>query len=278
MANKAFQYSKLSSIVMLLLLQGQIVLSNPMPQNHQVPQVGSPISPTLAIGVSQLVADVVNTGLRTATSLLATGSETAQTITTTIGRNVVPTIINATQSLPRPEQIPSDRTDRSFRLHQEKTQVKRQTYSQTNPEFLDGMTDLITALLTTGLRSVNALINSGAEATQKVAVAVGSSALPSMLNVTRSFSRVQQSSRDIMNNSLPLLPEPASVVEMTRRVIVGVQPAVKVLSETVNKTISDGASGGGLFGIFRGGSSSGSSSVPQVNPNDRDIPDSIDDY
>jgi len=136
------------------------------------------------------------------------------------------------------------------------------------------MADLITAILSTGLRSVSALITSGNEATQKVAVAVGSAAIPSMLNVTRSLNRVQQSSRDAMNNSLSLLPPAESVVDLTRRVIVGVQPAVKIFSETVNKTISEGVAGGGILGILRGSGSR----EPQVNPNDRDIPDSIDDY
>lgn len=46
--------------------------------------------------------------------------------------------------------------------------------------------------------------------------AVGSAAIPSLLNVTRSLNRVQQSSRNTMNNSLPLLPAPESVLDMTR--------------------------------------------------------------
>ena len=38
---------------------------------------------------------------------------------------------------------------------------------------MDGMSDLITAILNTGLRSISTLITSGSEATQKVAVVSG---------------------------------------------------------------------------------------------------------
>lgn len=51
-------------------------------------------------------------------------------------------------------------------------QVKRQTQQSDTTAFLEGVGDLVTGLITTGLRSVAALITSGNEATQKMAVVI----------------------------------------------------------------------------------------------------------
>ena len=175
MAKIAFQYTKLSTIVVLFFLQGQIVLSNPTPQvtkqlfSYAVQYnfawlisrwllliIESP-EPGLTAGRFAGSSDwsesvgswcskyrtqdsyiVVydrkrngadnNNGNGIYLSIYLTWISTSFVLNAiyehqTIGRNVVPTIINATQSLPRPDQIPSDRTDRSLRGHQEKTQV-----------------------------------------------------------------------------------------------------------------------------------------------------------
>lgn len=49
-------------------------------------------------------------------------------------------------------------------------QTKRQTSQTDSNAFLEGVGDLVTGLITAGLKSVAALITSGSEATQKMAV------------------------------------------------------------------------------------------------------------
>lgn len=122
-------------------------------------------------------------------------------------------------------------------------QVKRQTPQSDTNAFLEGVGDLVTGLISTGLRSVAALITSGGEATQKMAVvnnfyshelckvlsrhvlnfcqtkAVGTAALPPLLNVTRAFTRVQQTSTRLFNSTASqsaLLPERGVLRDVTR--------------------------------------------------------------
>jgi hypothetical protein len=46
--------------------------------------------------------------------------------------------------------------------------------------------------------------------------AVGSAALPPLLNVTRAFTRVQQSSTRLFNNTQSVVPEPGTLRDVTR--------------------------------------------------------------
>ena len=50
--------------------------------------------------------------------------------------------------------------------------MKRQVRQSETTAFLEGVGDLVTGLINTGLRSVAALITSGTEATQKMAVVI----------------------------------------------------------------------------------------------------------
>ncbi|KAI9563872.1 hypothetical protein GHT06_011339 [Daphnia sinensis] len=147
--------------------------------------------------------------------------------------------------------------------------VKRQTLQRDSTLFLDSVGDLVIGVINTGLRSVAALITSGNEATQKMAVAVGSAALPPLLNVSRAFTRVQQSSTRLFNNTQAVLPEPGTLRDVTRRIAQGIQPAIGLVGQSVNSTFR-GSSGNRLFG--------GQGNTTRVNPNDIEIPDEFADF
>uniref|UniRef100_A0A0P4ZHP4 Uncharacterized protein n=1 Tax=Daphnia magna TaxID=35525 RepID=A0A0P4ZHP4_9CRUS len=145
--------------------------------------------------------------------------------------------------------------------------VKRQTLQRDSTLFLDSVGDLVVGVVNTGLRSVAALITSGNEATQKTAVAVGSAALPPLLNVTRAFTRVQQSATRLFNNTQAVLPEPGTLRDVTRRIAQGIQPAIGLVGQSVNSTFRGSS---GLFG--------GRANTTRVNPNDIEIPDEFADF
>nr|CAH0110161.1 unnamed protein product [Daphnia galeata] len=145
--------------------------------------------------------------------------------------------------------------------------VKRQSVQSDSTLFLDSVGDLVIGVITTGLRSVAALITSGNEATQKMAVAVGSAALPPLLNVTRAFTRVQQSSTRLFNNTQAAIPEPGTLRDVTRRIAEGIQPAIGLVGQSVNNTFRR-TSGSGLLGAFGGSTNT----ATKVNPNDSEIP------
>lgn len=121
--------------------------------------------------------------------------------------------------------------------------------------------------------------------------AVGSAALPPLLNVTRAFTRVQQSSTRLFNNTQSVVPEPGTLRDVTRvnfaiqlfkfvkkkkkilmytfysqRIAQGIQPAIGLVGQSVNSTFRR-TSGNGILGAF-----GGSSNTTRVNPNDSEIP------
>ncbi|EFX76218.1 hypothetical protein DAPPUDRAFT_249283 [Daphnia pulex] len=97
-------------------------------------------------------------------------------------------------------------------------------------------------------------------------LAVGSAALPPLLNVTRAFTRVQQSSTRLFNNTQSVVPEPGTLRDVTRRIAQGIQPAIGLVGQSVNSTFRR-TSGNGILGAF-----GGSSNTTRVNPNDSEIP------
>ena len=86
---------------------------------------------------------------------------------------------------------------------------------QQNPNsdavFVNDLGDFLSSIIATGLRGAAAFLTSSNEASQKVAVAVGSAAIPPLLNVTRSYNRVQQSSRNVMNSTASVVPSDTNI-------------------------------------------------------------------